>query len=77
MKGRHIMTIQEQIEALTQELRPFPANNDFWYFDPIVGVCDTKDLSTIERLLMWKYALKASMNKAEVEEYADCYRSVS
>mgnify|MGYP000961247211 CR=1 FL=1 len=67
------MNIQEQIEALTQELRPCPVNNDFWYFDPIAGICDTKNLGTFERMLMWK-SPSSSTNKAEVEEYADCYR---
>ncbi len=85
------MTIQEQIEALTQELRPYPKEiklktnssgdlipiaataSPFWYIEH--GEVWRGDFfGTKEDKLHWLYSPFASTNKAEVEEYADCYR---
>lgn len=74
-------SIQEQIEALTQELRPYPKDKLFYYFDEITEeIIEIKafdsyvnDKHTHFRTL-WHRSLFASTNKAEVEEYADCYR---
>jgi hypothetical protein len=69
------MNIQEQIEALTQELRPYP-EKPFYYFEGH-GIRQTypylvSDISFYK--LAWTESLFASTNIAEVEEYADCYR---
>jgi hypothetical protein len=65
-------SIQEQIEALTQELRPWVGEKDnvhYFYFDEIsLTVMNHWDT------LLWYAVPFASYDKAEVEEYADCYR---
>lgn len=65
-------SIAEQIEALTQELRPWVGEKDnvhYFYFDEtsltVMAHWDT---------LLWYAVPFASYDKAEVEEYADCYR---
>lgn len=69
-------SIEQQIQELTEELRPVPRKKGkaiFWYYDPIIGVdqiVESKDYQP----QMWLNALFASTNKAEVEDYADCYR---
>lgn len=73
------MTIQEQIEALTQELRPYPGHDDFYTYDPEFNTIISfkkagSDDSPGDARANWYRALFASTNKAEVEEYADCYR---
>lgn len=81
-----VSTIEQQIEALTQELRPYPekvvitqiqpmkrSNSFFWYIEH--GVIWKGDFfGTPEDKQKWVYSLFASTNKAEVEDYADCYR---
>lgn len=77
-------SIEEQIEALTQELRPYPKGEEWYSFipslDPFInsGVITHSLLaqkSTPEHhRLYWILSEKASTNKAEVEDYADCYR---
>lgn len=73
-------SIQEQIEALTQELRPYPEGQKFYTFDEFDPESDLVALHLPEEkwrehnTTAWKYSLYASTNKAEVEEYADCYR---
>lgn len=69
-----MQTIEEQIEALTQELRPYPEFGQIiWTFDGIF--IDSFEYQSarydVER---FDKSLKASTNKAEVEEYADCYK---
>jgi hypothetical protein len=67
-------TIQEQIEALTQELRPkLPDNTEFYYFDGEVIDREMSGFLPISQR-RWYVSLFASTNKAEVEDYADCYR---
>lgn len=71
-------TIESQIEALTQELRPYPKGQIFHYFISSENYIGTYKLpvaapDTYESPL-WYYADKTSTNKVEVEEYADCYR---
>ena len=67
--------IQSKIEALTQELRPYPRNGKkFWYFNPLTGVESATWNSLDYDIEAWEESLLASTNKAEVEEYADCYR---
>lgn len=74
-------SIESKIEALTQELRPYPKGELFYYFDEITEeVIEIKafdsyvnDPHTHFRTL-WSKALKSSTNKSEVEEYADCYK---
>lgn len=70
--------IQEQIEALTQELRPYPNNSPFYFVDHDGEVKeywnpdeDFEDVAWMRDY--WNFSLFASTNKAEVEEYADCY----
>lgn len=68
-------SIEEQIEALTQELRPYPEwERQFYAFDgdsiESSEECGDEDIL----IKVWQQALYASTNKAEVEEYADCYR---
>jgi len=72
-------SIEEQIEALTQELRPYPETRAewFWYFstsddESFVDSC-LEDESEYARRV-WRDSEFCSFNKAEVEEYADCYR---
>lgn len=68
------MSIKEQIEALTQELRPkLPDNTEFYYFDGEVIDREMSGFLPVSQR-RWYVALFASTNKAEVEEYADCYR---
>lgn len=67
-------SIQEQIEALTQELRPYPPEGTVWLFEnewvtPLSFISISEEHKRI-----WRNAPYASTNKAEVEEYADCYR---
>jgi len=71
--------IQEQIASLTQELRPYPETRAewFWYFstsddESFVDSC-LEDESEYARRV-WRDSEFCSFNKAEVEEYADCYR---
>lgn len=72
-------SIQEQIKALTQELRPYPkrtiASEDsiFWYFNGD-EIWKTEYFGSPNCNRRWNNSLFASTNKAEVEEYADCYR---
>lgn len=74
------MNIQEQIEALTQELRPYPVGEVFYSFDPFgtdsnyIAIHDPDPKWKIYNAASWQYAPFVSTNKAEVEEYADCYR---
>lgn len=74
-------SIQEQIEALTQELRPYPTEIDSYFYafapdemDGILSVftCVVNDHPVTKQI--WLDAHYASTNKAEVEEYADCYK---
>ena len=74
-------SIQEQIEALTQELRPYPKyQQEFWFYDAEEDEVDSAYRhnravdpdGSIE--FLWRRSQFASTNKAEVEEYADCYR---
>jgi hypothetical protein len=68
------MNIPDQIEALTQELRPkLPDNTEFYYFDGEVIDREMSGFLPVSQR-RWYVALFASTNKAEVEEYADCYR---
>ena len=67
-------TIEQQIEALTQELWPYPKgwliekeHRAFYYFD------GEQIIPSIQKD-KWNLSLFASTNKAEVEDYADCYR---
>lgn len=73
--GIIVKSIQEQIEALIQELRPYP-EGPFYYFDGH-GIRQTypylaSDVSFYK--VAWAQALFASVSIKEVEEYADCYR---
>lgn len=70
------MNIQEQIEALTQELRRYPELGDKVYFyDEIDDSIEERIYNASTALMdIWDRALSSSTNKAEVEEYADCYR---
>lgn len=67
------MTIQEQIEALTQELRPYPdfRTDKYWTFNGDIVIQISQSPMTNE--WVWDNQF-CSTNKAEVEEYADCYR---
>lgn len=72
-------SIEEQIEALTQELRPYPGHDDFYTYDPEFNTIISfkkagSDDSPGDARANWYRALFASTNKADVEEYADCYR---
>lgn len=71
-------SIQEQIEALTQELRPYPKfentppeSMQIWTFNGDLVTRISESPMTNE--WAWRYQF-SSTNKAEVEEYADCYR---
>jgi hypothetical protein len=77
-------TIENQIEALTQELRPYPTGQEWYSFNPSL---DPREVSGVfthtlhlqkhvpqTNELLWLVADKASTNKSEVEDYADCYR---
>lgn len=70
------MSIQEQIEALTQELDTTKRNGTewVWYFDGelIRQAYPWNDKDYAKSITL--YSLIHSTNKAEVEEYADCYR---
>lgn len=67
-------SIEKQIEALTQELRPkLPDNTEFYYFDGEVIDREMSGFLPISQR-RWYVSLFASTNKAEVEDYADCYR---
>lgn len=73
-------SIQEQIEALTQELRPYPngiffiltASGEIAQFDFSGGATTDVVINSLKEI--WINSPFASTNKAEVEEYADCYR---
>lgn len=72
------MNIQEQIEALTQELRPPFPEETFYYFDTAtmqVGI-ELKKYPEYDSpaRVKWREFNFTSTNEAEVEEYADCYR---
>jgi len=61
-------SIQSKIEALTQELRPYKGR--YFFFNPLNGLIE-------ETSTQWtpiSLNVFASTNKAEVEEYADCYK---
>lgn len=70
-------SIEQQIEALTQELRP-AVDASFFYIDEYGDVRNANQgwLRKEEFLRLWNNAVFASTNKAEVEEYADCYRGL-
>lgn len=70
--------ILQQIKLLTRELRPIYNGETFYWFDPAtlnVRV-DNKPYPEYDRQSRdkWNEFNFASTNKAEVEEYADCYR---
>jgi hypothetical protein len=72
------MNIQEQIEVLTQELRPCNPYKDFWFFNGTVvqrwsGEKEPSEDEKEESNYIWRDTHFASTDKAEVEEYADCY----
>lgn len=71
-------SIEEQIEALTQQLRPPFPEDTFYYFDVAslnVHVCLKRypEYESDARK-QWNKFNFASTSKTEVEEYADCYR---
>lgn len=66
------ITIENQIEQLTQELRPYP-KGIFYSFDGI-SIKETSFTGTIFDKQEFKYSIYHATNKAEVEEYADCYK---
>lgn len=70
--------ILQQIKLLTRELRPIYNGETFYWFDPAtlnVRV-DNKPYPEYDRQSRdkWNEFNFASTNKAEVEEYADCYK---
>ena len=62
------MNIQEQIEALVQELRPHIGR--YFFFNPFNGLIEESSTQWTSISLN----VFASTDKAEVEDYADCYR---
>ena len=72
------MSIQEQIKALTQELRPRYNGETFYWFDTatLSVRVDNKPYPEYDSQsrTKWNEFNFASTIKAEVEEYADCYR---
>lgn len=76
--GIIVKSIEEQIEALTQELRPRYSGETFYWFDvaTLTVRIDNKPYPEYDSQsrAKWKEFNFASTNKAEVEEYADCYR---
>lgn len=71
-------TIESQIEALTQELRPYPKfentppeSMQIWTFNGDLVTRISESPMTNEWAWIHQFA---STNKAEVEEYADCYK---
>ena len=73
-------SIQSKIEALTQELKPYPKGEVFYTFDPqsretiMQHGLHAQSLVPQTHRIYWDFAVFASTNKAEVEEYADCYK---
>jgi hypothetical protein len=72
-------SIEEQIEALTQELRPCDPYKDFWFFNGTIvqrwsGEMEPSEDEKEESNYIWRDTHFASTNKAEVAEYADCYK---
>jgi hypothetical protein len=68
------MNILEQIEALTQELSPYPTEEKSYYY--LGSDLQIYHIDCISKYFIpfWRHSLFASTNKAEVEEYADCYK---
>ena len=71
-------TIESQIEALTQELRPYPKfentppeSMQIWTFNGDLVTRISESPMTNEWAWIHQFS---STNKAEVEEYADCYK---
>lgn len=77
-------SIEKQIEALTQELRPYPAGEEWYSFSPALDPFINSGVITHNLIaqksapehhrLYWILSEKSSTDKAEVEEYADCYK---
>ena len=77
-------SIQDQIQELTEELRPYPKGREWYSFNPSLDPWEVSGIFTHnliaqksnpqEHELLWELADKASTNKEEVADYADCYR---